>query len=285
MKVKFTKLAALLLAGVALFATGCTDYEVDIQKVDKKVDNLTTEVNNKIASLEQQIAGINATIATLETKAAHDADIQAVRDEMATLKTTLETEFNGKIDKAVADLTAEINKKVNQADYDVDKAAVEKAIKDVNDALDAAKDRIKALEDADYQGQIDAAKDRIKALEDAHFQDQIDAVKDRVTKCENLLAGDWKGKTVKETIDDLAKTVADLESNLNGKISALEARVKANEDAIKEINEGPPCPRPQGSISSPRGCQSQDGRRHPEPQERQARQGRPSRTKGVREDR
>ena len=218
MKVKFTKLAALLLAGVALFATGCTDYEVDIQKVDKKVDNLTTEVNGKIASLEQQIAGINATIATLETIANHDKDIKAVRDEMAALKTALETEFNGKIDKAVADLTAEINKKVDQADYDADKAVIEKAIKDLNDALDAA-------------------KDRIKALEDAKFQDQIDAVKDRVTKCENLLAGDWKGKTVKETIDDLAKTVADLESNLNGKISALESRVKANEDAIKEIKE------------------------------------------------
>ena len=218
MKVKFTKLAALLLAGVALFATGCTDYEVDIQKVDKKVDNLTTEVNGKIASLEQQIAGINATIATLETIANHDKDIKAVRDEMAALKTALETEFNGKIDKAVADLTAEINKKVNQADYDVDKAAVEKALKDLNDALNAA-------------------KDRIKALEDAKFQDQIDAVKDRVTKCENLLAGDWKGKTVKQTIDDLAKAVADLESDLNGKISALEVRVKANEDAIKEIKE------------------------------------------------
>ena len=218
MKVKFTKLAALLLAGVALFATGCTDYEVDIQKVDKKVDNLTTEVNGKIASLEQQIAGINATIATLETVANHDKDIKAVRDEMAALKTALQTEFNGKIDKAVADLTAEINKKVNQADYDVDKAAVEKALKDLNDALNAA-------------------KDRIKALEDAKFQDQIDAVKDRVTKCENLLAGDWKGKTVKETIDDLAKAVADLETDLNGKISALEVRVKANEDAIKEIQE------------------------------------------------
>ena len=218
MKVKFTKLAALLLAGVALFATGCTDYEVDIQKVDKKVDNLTTEVNNKIASLEQQIAGINATIATLETAANHDKDIKAVRDEMAALKTALETEFNGKIDKAVADLTAEINKKVNQADYDVDKAAVEKALKDLNDALNAA-------------------KDRIKALEDAKFQDQIDAVKDRVTKCENLLAGDWKGKTVKQTIDDLAQAVADLESDLNGKINALELRVKANEDAIKEIKE------------------------------------------------
>ncbi|MBP5572915.1 MAG: hypothetical protein J6X40_01965, partial [Bacteroidales bacterium] len=213
-----TKLAALLLAGVALFATGCTDYEVDIQKVDKKVDNLTTEVNNKIASLEQQIAGINATIATLETVANHDKDIKAVRDEMAALKTALETEFNGKIDKAVADLTAEINKKVNQADYDVDKAAVEKALKDLNDALNAA-------------------KDRIKALEDAKFQEQIDAVKTRVKACEDLLAGDWKGKTVKQTIDDLAQAVADLESDLNGKINALEVRVKANEDAIKELKE------------------------------------------------
>ena len=237
MKVKFTKLAALLLAGVALFATGCTDYEVDIQKVDKKVDNLTTEVNNKIASLEQQIAGINATIATLETKAAHDADIQTLRNELAQQKADLQNEFNGKIEKAVADLTAEINKKVNQADYDVDKAKIEKAIKDVNDALDAAKGRIKALEDADYQGQIDAAKDRIKALEDAQFQDQIDAAKGRITKLENLLAGDWDGKTVKETIDAVAQSVADLETAVNGKINALEVRVKANEDAIKEINE------------------------------------------------
>jgi len=237
MKVKFTKLAALLLAGVALFATGCTDYEVDIQKVDKKVDNLTTEVNGKIASLEQQIAGINATIATLETKAAHDADIQTLRNELAAAKSDLQDEFNGKINKAVADLTAEINKKVNQADYDVDKAKIEKAIKDVNDALDAAKARIKALEDADYQGQIDAAKDRIKALEDAHFQDQIDAATDRITKLENLLAGDWDGKTVKETIDAVAQSVADLETTVNGKINALEVRVKANEDAIKEIKE------------------------------------------------
>ena len=256
MKVKFTKLAALLLAGVALFATGCTDYEVDIQKVDKKVDNLTTEVNNKIASLEQQIAGINATIATLETKAAHDADIQTLRNELAAAKSDLQDEFNGKINKAIADLTAEINKKVNQADYDVDKAKIEKAIKDVNDALDAAKARIKALEDADYQGQIDAAKDRIQALEDAHFQDQIDAAKDRITKLENLLAGDWKGKTVKQTIDalqeaidDVAQSVADLESTVNGKINALDERLTKAEAAIKKINEET-IPALQGQINT-----------------------------------
>ena len=273
MKVKFTKLAALLLAGVALFATGCTDYEVDIQKVDKKVDNLTSEVNNKIASLEQQIAGINATIATLETKAAHDADIQTLRNEMASMKTAIENDYNGKINTAVENLTKKINdavsqltgeiddletlmntelaKKLDVAVYNADKealaqtiAGINQAITDVNDALNAAKDRIKALEDADYQGQIDAAKDRIQALEDAHFQDQIDAAKDRITKLENLLAGDWKGKTVKQTIDalqeaidDVAQSVADLESTVNGKINALDERLTKAEAAIKKINE------------------------------------------------
>ena len=285
MKVKFTKLAALLLAGVALFATGCTDYEVDIQKVDKKVDNLTTEVNNKIASLEQQIAGINATIATLETKAAHDADIQTLRNEMASMKTTIENDYNSKINTAVENLTKKINdavsqltgeiddletqmntelaKKLDVAVYNADKealaqtiAGINQAITDVNDALNAAKDRIKALEDADYQGQIDAAKDRIQALEDAHFQDQIDAAKDRITKLENLLAGDWKGKTVKQTIDalqeaidDVAQSVADLESTVNGKINALDERLTKAEAAIKKINEET-IPALQGQINT-----------------------------------
>ena len=285
MKVKFTKLAALLLAGVALFATGCTDYEVDIQKVDKKVDNLTSEVNNKIASLEQQIAGINATIATLETKAAHDADIQTLRNEMASMKTTIENDYNGKINTAVENLTKKINdavsqltgeiddletlmntelaKKLDVAVYNADKealaqtiAGINQAITDVNDALNAAKDRIKALEDADYQGQIDAAKDRIQALEDAHFQDQIDAAKDRITTLENLLAGDWKGKTVKQTIDalqeaidDVAQSVTDLETTVNGKINALDERLTKAEAAIKKINEET-IPALQGQINT-----------------------------------
>ena len=64
MKVKFTKLAALLLAGVALFATGCTDYEVDIQRNA-----------DAIANANSQIAALQATIATLETAANHQADV------------------------------------------------------------------------------------------------------------------------------------------------------------------------------------------------------------------
>ncbi|MBR4524673.1 MAG: hypothetical protein IKP15_03890, partial [Bacteroidales bacterium] len=64
MKVKFTKLAALLLAGVALLAAGCTDYEVDIQKVDKKVDELAVKT---AADLNAQVDALKAMINTLET--------------------------------------------------------------------------------------------------------------------------------------------------------------------------------------------------------------------------
>ena len=160
MKVKFTKLAALLLAGVALFATGCTDYEVDIQRNA-----------DAIANANAQIAALQATIATLETAANHQADVD-------------------KLNKAITDLESSlkslIDKKADQA------------------ALDAAINRIKAIEDADFQKQIDALKADVAKM---------------ATKAE------------------LEKAVADLTKLINDEISKLEARVAATEAAIKKINE------------------------------------------------
>ncbi len=222
MKIRFFRFAAALFAGAALLATGCTDYDVDIQKVDQKVDALATETNGKIASLEQQIAGINTTIATLETAANHKADIDKLNTAISNLEAALKEDYQKRIQDAVADLTTEIGKKVDQTAYDLDKGRIEQAIRDVNDALDAAKLRIKALEDADFQKQIN----------DLH--DALDA---RLDKLEALLAGDWNGKTVKETIDAVAMTVADLETTLNGKIAALDDRLTRAEGAIKTINE------------------------------------------------
>ena len=160
MKVKFTKLAALLLAGVALFATGCTDYEVDIQK------NAAA-----IADANAQIAALQATIATLETAANHQADVD-------------------KLNKAISDLESSLKSLINTK---ADKAA------------------------------LDAAIERIKAIEDAKFQEQIDALKADVAKM--------------ATKAELEKAVADLTTLINGEIAKLEARVAATEAAIKKINE------------------------------------------------
>ena len=190
MKVKFTKLAALLLAAVALSANGCTDYEVDIQKVDKKVDNLTTEVNGKIASLEQQIAGINATIATLETKADHDADIAALNTTISTLETALRTALDTKVDKDVynakmteiagqisdleaadelfkgqiADIVTELAKKVNQSDFD-------QAVVDFTTAINGEINRAKAAEQ-----KLQEAIDKINNETIPALQAQVDKI-------------------------------------------------------------------------------------------------------------
>ena len=160
MKVKFTKLAALLLAGVALFATGCTDYEVDIQRNA-----------DAIADAKAQIAALQATIATLETAANHQADVD-------------------KLNKAITDLESSLKSLI---DKKADKAA------------------------------LDAAIERIKAIEDAKFQEQIDALKADIAKM--------------ATKAELEKAVADLTTLINAEISKLEDRVAATEAAIKKINE------------------------------------------------
>ncbi len=209
MKVKFTKLAALLLAGVALFATGCTDYEVDIQKVDKKVDNLTTEVNNKIASLEQQIAGINATIATLETKAAHDADIQSLRTALETLESALRAALDGKVDKDV------YNAKIQELD------ALDELFKgqiaDLYGKLDTTNQAIADLETA-LKGQIAALELRVKNNEDAIKEIKettIPALEERVKALE-------AAKTTME---------ADIEALKTGKLDKTEFETYKTETA------------------------------------------------------
>ena len=86
MKVKFTKLAALLLAGAALFATGCTDYEVDIQKNA-----------DAIASANQQISALQTALNSLQST--HSADVAALNKAISDLETSLKALIDKKADK------------------------------------------------------------------------------------------------------------------------------------------------------------------------------------------
>ena len=55
----------------------------------------------------------------------------------------------------------------------------------------------------------------------------------RIKVTEDLLAGDWGGKTVQNAINVTAQAITDLETAENGKIAALDLRVTNAEDAIK----------------------------------------------------
>lgn len=202
MKVKFTKLAALLLAGAALLAAGCTDYEVDIQNVDKKVDALATKT---AADLQAQVAALNSTISTLETtlKNEHKADIDKLSGDIKTLETTLRNDYEQKIADAVKTLNAAIDLKVDQTEFDAAKKALQ-------DALNEANKKIQALETADEN-----FKKQIKDL-----TDDINAKLD--TKAD---------KTA------LAKAVEDLTSAIAAEEGRAKEAEKALQEAITKINE------------------------------------------------
>ena len=91
-----------MLAGV-----GCKDYDDDIDKVNDRLDQLET---GKLATLEQQIAAINSSIASLETayKAA-DAELKTALEKQASdltaAKSALETSIAALKSTHEADIT------------------------------------------------------------------------------------------------------------------------------------------------------------------------------------
>ena len=236
MKVKFTKLAALLLAGAALFATGCTDYEVDIQKVDKKVDDLTT---GKVATLENQVQQLQATVATLETKADHDADIQALRTTISELETALKEDLAAAKQRIAALEAADeafktqiagientlqgqaqaielINGEITQLKGRMD--AAEAAIKNINEVLipglqaqidnlnnvviPKLQQDIKDLQD----GKLDRAEfdDYYKKAYEKYTKETIDSMQAAIDALTALTAGFPEDTTIKEYIDAIA---------------------------------------------------------------------------------
>ena len=213
MKVKFTKLAALLLAGVALFATGCTDYEVDIQK------NAAA-----IADANAQIAALQATIATLETAANHQADIDKLNQTISGLKTALE----GDIQKANAEIQklkdADEGFKTQIADLvknKADKAEVEKLIKD---------------EIARLEGRIKTIEDAVKTINEETIpgiNKQIEALKAKDASQDETI------ELLKKAVDNLSKVYAtkdELKAEVDKIMKALEgyATKEALENAINE---------------------------------------------------
>ena len=224
MKVKFTKLEALLLAGVALFATGCTDYEVDIQRNA-----------DAIASVKDQIAALQATIATLETAADHKADV----DKLNKAITDLQTALNGKI----AELTTEVGKKLDKSEFDAVKQQIQKAIDDI--AAD-----VKDLKDAKFQEQIDALKADVatkatkaeleKAVEDLTklINGEIAKLDTRITNLETAVK-----KINEETIPAINTQISNLQtlkldkSDFEAYKTATATTLKLMQDAIDELGK------------------------------------------------
>ena len=202
MKVKFTKLAALLLAGVALLAAGCTDYEVDIQKVDKKVDELAVKT---AADLKAQVDALTAMISALEEsyKAADEA---------------LKKEIEGKIAEINAQIADLQNLKLDKSTFEAYKTETAQTLKLLQDGLNDLAATCATKEE------LNAAVAEITAkLDDYVLKTTFDEFVAIAATKEELNAAKAK----------LEKDIADLQAKLEGDMSELEGKLEGEIEAAK----------------------------------------------------
>ena len=249
MKVKFTKLAALLLAGAALFATGCTDYEVDIQKNA-----------DAIASAHQQISAMQTALSQLQTD--HSADVAKLQKTISDLETSLKALIDKKADKEALEAAVARIKAIEDADFQAQIDAltakdqeIEKTIADLKvlfaDEIAKLDTRLKAAEAAIKEINevtIPAINDQIAALKakDAQHDETLKLLSDYVKNLQDLTAGFPEGKTIKEYIDEQdaslkAFLLKELEKYATkAELAEVEARLDARLKTLEALTAGFP---------------------------------------------
>jgi len=218
MKVKFTKLAALLLAGAALFVSGCTDYEVDIQNANKRIDQMNSE-KASVAELNNQVASLTSMINTLKTDLS--GDIKKVSDDLAAL-TSLHNQLKSDFDAAVTSMNQEIAN-LKTADQNLQKSINELTTKyqelQDNKADKTELEKVKT----DLTALIAAEENRAKAKE-KEMQDAIDNINNKIIPAINA------------QIEDLQKNKAD-KADFDAFVTKTNATIEVMQAAIGELGK------------------------------------------------
>lgn len=218
MKKIFKNLLALFVTGTMLAGVGCKDYDDDINKINDRLDELTT---GKIADIESQISSMQTTIENLK---ALETRIKALEDAQVT-EADLQ-KLQDAIDAIEASYVTKDYLTTTLGSYATTKY-VGDAIKAVTDALGkfTTDEAIQAAIDAAKQSAIEAAG---KACEEA-FK----------TAVESVIAGATEeptseiGKAFKEYDAHIKQLLTDAVEKEDGFINqAIAEQIKAAVDAM-----------------------------------------------------
>lgn len=218
MKKIFKNLLALFVTGTMLAGVGCKDYDDDINKINDRLDELTT---GKIADIESQISSMQTTIQNLQ---ALETRIKALEDAQVT-DADLQ-KLQDAIDAIEANYVTKDYLTTTLGSYATTQYVGE-AIKAVTDALGkfTTDDAIQAAIDAAKQSAIEAAG---KACEEA-FK----------TAVESVIAGATEeptseiGKAFKEYDAHIKQLLTDAVEKEDGFINqAIAEQIKAAVDAM-----------------------------------------------------
>ena len=212
----FRKFLALFLTGTMLAGVGCKDYDDDIDKVNDRIDQLET---GKLSSIEEQIAAINSSIASLETayKAA-DAELKTALEKQASDLAAAKSALEASIKSLEDTHDADIKKLTN------DLATLGSEVEGYNTTLTAA---IKAVADdlaANYYPQT-VVEQKLADL-DSKFAGEIAALDSKIAACN-------------EAIDAIKKQIEEMQGLIDGKVdqSAYDVFTKSTNEALQKNAE------------------------------------------------
>lgn len=242
MKRKFlnTALLGLLLLAPAATTVSCSDYDDEINNLQQQIEANKSTITSVQTALESEIANLRtqleARAAELQTAIDSKADASTVAGLQITVA-TLESRISA-TEKALTDLEALVNGKVDKSDYDAEVLRIYAEIAAVNTDLSGKLNTLteslnKGLEDeaiarealkTDLQGQIDALENSINVLEGNN--EELDRklsnlMRDVETLRQEVSANSTSIKDLKDEVASLSAKIGTLETELKAEISTL----------------------------------------------------------------
>ena len=226
MKIRFSKVATLFLAGAAVLAAGCTDYQSDINDIYVKIDELASK--ESVATLQNQVVVLSSALEKLQGD--HSKDIADLNKSISALQaadaqfTNQIAALDGKIGDNAKNIAA-LQSALANTDKTVDAlAAAFSAYK--TEVSNALKDL--SAKDAELAGKIETAETALRA-EISAVQKLVEAEVTNRTDADKVL-GERIDAAVKAAADNLAAA----ESRLNDKIGAEATRAQLAEKELKD---------------------------------------------------
>ena len=241
MKIRFSKVAMLFLAGAAVLAAGCTDYQSDINDIYVKIDELASK--ESVATLQNQVVVLSNALDAL--KSDHSKDIAALQSSIDALKSA-DAQFTSQIaalDGKIGDNAKDI------ASLKTALANTDKTIADHVAAFNEYKTQVQSAltelskKDTELAGKIEAAETALRAeiaavqkLVEAEAATRADADKvlgERIDAALKEIAAESNRAQLKEKElqDAIDAEVAARKAADEAAAAALTAEVKRAEDA------------------------------------------------------
>lgn len=225
MKIRFSKVATLFLAGAAVLAAGCTDYQSDINDIYTKIDELASK--ESVASLQSQVVVLSSALDAL--KSDHSKDIDALKTSISALQaadaqfTSQIAVLDGKIGDNAKDI-ASLQTSLSKTDETVAKlsSAFESYKNQVNTELSNLKSK-----DTELGEKIQAAETALRAEISALSSKVDEEINNR--KDADKVLGDKLDAAIKEAADNLSAA----EARLNEKLATESTRAQLAEQALQ----------------------------------------------------